>query len=214
MKIHSINLNLQVDNELLHIGNSIYASTKGKMHPSGNYIYGTNNGISPSDIEKYSILNGNAEYLYDSPYHGDYPISGDLWFSEDGLRVFTRGKTVLRTSANKDQDMLYNGTIALESNFAHIMNLDYSTVKNNIYIISSDEDTWTNKRKPFIYIYNSNNLLFKSKIELEKYLVGANFYDAEPYFVFSNSSGNSIYVFTKAKGSGLVNEWGLQKIDI
>ena len=56
-------------------------------------------------------------------------------------------------------------------------------------------------------------------IELEKYLVkdnsgGGKFYDAEPYFVFSNSNGNEIFVFTKAIKSGLQHEWALQKIKI
>lgn len=211
-----IKVDLSNDNEVLQTGNFIYAGTKAKLHPSGKFIYGTNNGLSPSDIEKYDIQNGGAKYLYDSPYHGDYPISGDLWFSEDGLRVFTRGKTVLKTSEIKEQDMLYNGSISLESTSSRIMCLDHSSVKNNLYIISSSDDYWTNSNKPFVYVYNSNNLVYKSKYELEKYLVldnkgGGNFYEAEPYFAFSNSNGGSLIVLTKAKGSGLVNEWAIQK---
>ena len=218
-KIRCVNVDLAYDNEVLHTGNSIYAGAKAKLHPSGKYIYGANNGLSPSDIEKYDIQNGGATYLYDSPYHGDYSMGGDLWFSEDGNRIFTRGKTVLKTSDMQSQDMLYNGSITLENTYARIMSLDHSSAKNNLYLISSGDDSWNSQNKPYIYVYNALNLVYKSKYELEKYLVpdyngGGTFYDAEPYYVFCNSSGDNLIVLTKAYGSGLVNEWAIQKFTI
>lgn len=216
--VRCINLNISTDNEANSTGGSIYAGTKGRLHPSGKFIYGADNGLSPSDIEKYDIQNGVANAIYDSPYHGDYPMNGNLWFSEDGNRIFTRGKTVLKTSEVQSIDMIYNGKINTDSN-ANIEWLDHSSIKNNLYVILTNGDVWTNKKSPFIYIYNSTNLSFKNKIELEKYPVpsstsGTTFYDAEPFFVFSNSVGNNIIVITKAMGSGLVNEWGIQKISV
>lgn len=219
--IRCINVNLVTENETLQTGNYIYAGTKAKLHPSGKYIYGADNGLSPSDIEKYDIQTGTAVFLYDSPYHGDYAMGGDLWFSEDGVRVFTRGKTVLKTSETKSMDLVYNGKITLESSNARIMWLDHSSVKSNLYLISSDDDYWVSNRKnkPYVYVHNATNLVYKSKIVLEKFLVpdnngGGNFYDAEPYFVFSNSAGDKLFVVTKAFGSGLLNEWAIQKIAI
>ncbi len=218
-KIRCIRVDLTNDNEVLQTGNSIYAGTKAKLHPSGKFIYGTNNGLSPSDIEKYDIQTGGAKYLYDSPYHGDYPINGDLWFSEDGSRVFTKGGTVLRTSEIRDQDMKYNGKIILSSNSSLIMWLDHSAIRSNLYIVSTINDPWSNQNAPSISVYNSSNLTFKGIYDLEKYFVpnnmgGGNFYVAEPYFVFSNSTGDNIFVLTKAKDSGLANEWAIQKIAV
>ncbi|WP_321515877.1 BACON domain-containing protein [Marinifilum fragile] len=221
-RIRCIDVNLTNSTETTHTGNSIYAGTKAKLHPNGKSIYGADNGLSPSDLEKYDIQNGTAVYLYDSPYHGDYSISGDLWFSEDGNRIFTRGKNVFKTSETKEQDMLYNGAIQLESNssysYSGIIWLDHIEAKKNLYILSSGDDYWDDANKPYVYVYNSDNLTFKSKIELEKYLVsdnsgGGNFYSAEPYFVFSKSTGEEIYVITKAVGSGLANEWAIQIIN-
>lgn len=217
--IRCVNLNQSTDNEIQGAGYQIYAGTKARMHPSGKFIYGANNGLSPSDIEKYDIQNGTLAYSYDSPYHGDYPMNGNLWFSEDGNRIFTRGKTVLKTSENKSQDMIYNGKINTAVTNANIEWLDHSSAKNNLYVILTDGDNWSLKKSPFIYIYDASNLNFKNKLELEKYLVPNNIggsvsYDAEPYFVFSNSAGNSLFVITKASGSGLANEWAIQKIAI
>lgn len=216
--IRCVNMNLSENNEGSQSGNQIYAGTKGRLHPSGKYIYGANNGLSPSDIEKYNIQNGIAEYSYDSPYHGDYAMNGNLWFSEDGTRIFTRGKTVLKTSETKAQDMIYNGKINTDSN-ANIEWLDHSSNKGNLYLILSAGDYWTNKKSPFVYVYNASNLNFKNKIILEKFAVsnnngGGNFYDAEPYFVFSTSVGNTAYVLAKATGAGLDKEWCIQKFTI
>ncbi|KAF2327132.1 MAG: hypothetical protein REI96_03550 [Flavobacterium nitrogenifigens] len=218
--IRSINLSLTTDNEYEHIGERIYEGNKARLHPSGKYIYGAENNLSPMDIEKYDIQNGNAEYSYDSPYHGDYIMNGNLWFSEDGNRIFTRGKTVFKTSELRSQDMLYNGTITTETNpYTPIQWLDHSSVKNNLYLLLVADDNWNQKKLPNIYVYNDSNLSFKSKIPLEQFLVSKSesnkvFYDAEPYFVFSNSAGNNLFVIVKATGAGLAKEWAIEKINI
>ena len=219
--IRCINLNIPNDNEILHTGYSIWGNTKAKLLPTGWFIYGANNGCDPTDIEKYSIKNGTAEYLYDSPYHGEYPMDGDLWFSEDGSRIFTRGRTVITTSQNQSQDMLYSGTIVIPDagyNYSFIQWLDHSSIATNLYIIAGEQH-WDYNIYPFIYIYNASNLVFRSKIALEKYYVGNNQsgmkeYDAIPYFVFSNSNGDEAVVVTKANGSGLEYEWAIEKIKI
>ncbi len=217
--IRCVNLNLSYDNEVMNLGGSIRAGTKARLHPSGDYIYGADNGLSPSDIEKYDIRGGQAMLMYDSPYHGTYPMGGDLWFSEEGTRLFTRGNTVLKLSENPQQDLIYNGSISLQINYARIKWLDHSSDNDELYIISTADNTWEEIHSPYIYVHNSTNLIYKYKFELEKFLVfgnngGGGLYDAEPYFVFSNSSGSSIYVLTKAYGSGLINEWAIQKLEI
>lgn len=218
--IRSINLSLPNDNEYEHIGEKIYEGNKARLHPSGKYIYGAENGLSPMDIEKYDIQNGNAEYSYDSPYHGDYIMNGNLWFSEDGNRIFTRGKTVFKTSELRSQDMIYNGTISTETNaYSPVEWLDHSSVKNNLYLLLVADNNWIQKKLPYIYVYNDSNLSFKNKIPLEQFLVSKSesnkvFYDAEPFFVFSNSAGNNLFVIVKATGAGLAKEWAIEKISI
>lgn len=220
VKVHCVNLEdgTEVEHQNYY---SISDESKIKLHPGGKSIYLADNGVSPSDMDKLSIENDTAYYLYDCAYHGDYPINGDLWFSEDGDRIFTRGGSVFKTSEIEEYDMLYNGKINLseeEYSYNRIQSLDHSQASNNLYLIATGT-YYDEHNLSYAYIYNASNLVYKDRIELEKYLVsdgygGGNFYDAEPYYIFSNSLGNKVYVLTKAYESGLVNEWAIQTLNI
>jgi len=216
---HVICIDIKNNSTVNHEGYFINAGSKIKMHPSGKYIYLADNYISPSDLDKMDIQNGRAIYLYDSPYHGDYPVSGDLWFSEDGSRIFTRSGCVFKASTDKSIDMTYNGRINTDQSQygLRIQWIDHSDSKNNLYIVTSD--SYSNQKSTFVYIHNDENLLLRNKIELERYLVSDNsgngtFYPAIPHFVFSNKAGNMICVLTQAAGSGLKYEWALQEYNI
>lgn len=76
-------IKLENGEEVQQSGNSVRAGTVIKMHPSQKYIYGADRGLSPSDIEKYDLRDGEPKYLYDSPYHGDYAVCGDLTWSSN-----------------------------------------------------------------------------------------------------------------------------------
>ncbi len=108
-RIHAVDL--QSGLETLHTGEEIFAGTLARLHPDGKSIYGASNGLSPSDIEKYDISAGTPAYKYDSPYHGDYPMCGDLWFWPDGSRIFTRCGAVFHASSDPASDMTYAGSL-------------------------------------------------------------------------------------------------------
>ena len=217
--IRCINVSTNNATETLHTGYDIYAGTKAKLHPSGKYVYGADNGISPSDIEKYDIQDGTAHYLYDSPYHGDYSVGGDLWFDQSGERLFTRAGTVFKTSDTQSMDMIYNGSLPLDGSYRSIAWLDQLDLKREIYLVTKsnwyDDD---DPNPPYVYVYNSDNLTYKTKLRLEDYSVAGDnsntVYDAIPYFVFAHSNGTKVYVITKANGSGMVHEWAIQTIDL
>lgn len=110
--IRSVNLTTGKEEEADE-GMFIYAGTLAKLEPDKLAIYGAQNGLSPSDIEKYDISGGLVKYLYDSPYHGDYYMCGDLWFSEDGSQIYTRCGNVFDASANRADDMRYAGSLGI-----------------------------------------------------------------------------------------------------
>lgn len=80
---------------------TIRQGTKIQMHPSLDRIYGADNGLSPSDIERWNVNgDGALGYAYDSPYHGTYPMCGDLRIHPRGDTIYTRcGHIFLATNS-------------------------------------------------------------------------------------------------------------------
>lgn len=135
-------IRIDTEAETLSTGMSIYAGTRAKLHPSGARIYGADRGLSPSDIERYDISGGTAAYAYDSPYHGDYSMCGDLWMSEDGLRIFTACGHTFRasdvTGAGAGADMTYAGSLETTSSVRWV---DHATAAGLVLAVPSASDT-------------------------------------------------------------------------
>ncbi len=150
---------------------TIYAATLPKLHPDGVSIYGTNNGISPSDLEKYSLDDGTAEVLYDSPYHGDYEICGDLWLSEDGNRVFTKCGNVFRSTSSRDTDMLYNGSF---DGVEGIVHLSHSAAADEIALVPIG-DWWDESDEELQYVkrFSYEFLEYQGQVKLPSVVAGS-----------------------------------------
>ncbi len=88
-------------------GTSVREGTLAKLHPDGKRLYGANNGLSPSDIERYDLSSNTITLAYDSPYHGDYDFDGDLWFSADGADLLSKAGVVTQLADQRSQDMNY-----------------------------------------------------------------------------------------------------------
>ncbi|MBI5207835.1 MAG: hypothetical protein HY934_08600 [Candidatus Firestonebacteria bacterium] len=200
-------VNIETEIETQHTGSSIYAGTLAKLHPNGKTIYGADNGLSPSDIEKYSIENGTAEYLYDSPYHGDYEMGGNLWISEDGLRIFTRAGNVFRSSEIKNQDMTYNGSL---SELKFIEHLSHSSLSNKVIVIPGIPWWDENNQDTELQIYDYDFLSFEKSIKLPSFFAKNNFYLGHGKFVFFNSNGSKYFIVIQAdESSGMLNDFGI-----
>jgi hypothetical protein len=89
-----------------------FSMTGGKLNAAVNAIYGTRDGTSPNDVERWEISTGPVTRETDSPYHGDYCIYGPVWFSPDGNRIYTGCGTVFRASKDPKLDMYYMSSIA------------------------------------------------------------------------------------------------------
>jgi hypothetical protein len=196
--IHSVNI--KTGKETLGGSGFIREGTVAKLHPNGQYMYGANNGLSPSDIEKYGIgKDGSVSLLYDSPYHGDFDMCGNLWISEDGLRIFTACGNVFRSSTVKSDDMTYNGKL---SNTNSVQFLSHSKKAKNVVVIPDVDTT--------IQTYNYNYLTLQNKKTLPKFTVGNANYAAHGRFVFHNSDSSKFFVIVQAdQSSGMLNDFGV-----
>lgn len=209
-------INLQTGIETNSSNGSIYAGTVGRLHPSGKYIYGAENNISPSDIEKYDIRNGTLTFMYDSPYHGDYPMGGNIWFTENGDRIFARSRRVFRASETKELDITYNGEMAGTGN---IVTLDHHLSTKKIYCVLSTGNQWENIPSNVVSVYESDFLNPIGTKELQGFIFpdgqgGGKFFKSRGYFAFVNSTGHKLHVLAKAEpGSGSLNEWAILSLD-
>lgn len=201
-------VNLATGVETTSGGYSIYAGTVAKLHPSGDYMYGADNGLSPSDFEKYDIRSGTAAVMYDSPYHGDYAFSGDIWISDDGQRLFARSGNVFRASTVRAEDMTYNGNLAGTS---YLEWVEQSSAAN--LVLALPAATYSTPAASVIRVYNSEFLAFLGVHALPQFLVpngqgGGTLYNALGQFVFIDQAGARFHALVRAtSGAGLLNDW-------
>jgi hypothetical protein len=110
---------------------SIRQASKLAIHPNENYVYTANTDVSPSDIEKFDISGSAITSIGDSPYHGDYRMSGNIWVSPDGDYLITRGGDLFYSS-----DMTFVNNITTVGN--SIEKIAFDVTNNKMYSIESD----------------------------------------------------------------------------
>jgi hypothetical protein len=208
-------INLLDGTETLNTGRQIYAGTKARLHPSGDYIYGANNGLSPSDAEKYDIRGGQANFLYDSPYHGQYAFSGDIWIADDGSKMFTRGLNVFRLFTNQTTDMTYAGS--LTGSNVGVQTLDQISSKNLVYAVYFDFATQAPQNE--VKIFSSDFLNFLGTKPIPGFLVsvsgGYQIVPSEGVFGFFNSTGTKFFICVRSKMlSGSPVQWAIATINV
>ena len=205
VQIHSVNIATNV--ETLSSGNSIREKTRAKLHPSGIGIYGVTNGLSPDNIEKYDNSTGPANYGYASPYWGTYPVCGNLWMSETGINIYTACGTVFRSSSVQNQDMVYNGTLALstaQTGKFQIYSLDQSASQKEIALLEHDWyvcDGYGDPKTCYTHLnlYESDFLNLTAKYSLAPITVAGHAYSQYGLFVFHATNGTK-YVITRLYG--------------
>ena len=202
-------INLATGAETQNTGFSLRAGSLAKLHPSGDYIYVADNGLSPSDFEKYDIRPGTAAYMYDSPYHGDYAFSGNLWISDDGQRIFARSGNVFRSSPTQSQDMIYNGALPGASSVQWI---DHSTAASRVFCLLTGASD--------VRVYSAGFLTLQGTRALPPFLVpnatgGGTLHGSSGRFVFANEIGTRVHLLVRAaSGSGLLNDWAVASFDL
>lgn len=181
------------------VNGSVYSGSKIAAHPTQPWIYAANNGLIPDDIDKIDVSTSPATMLYDSPYHGDYAFCGDLWISEDGLRVYTPCGNTFRLSANRDVDLTYTGKIGLSNDFR---------LKHIVENISDNEVTLIEKGPRFcewgyepcftrISSYNREFLNNRQLRTVPGMLLNDEFYAQEAQAVYYNQDKSKRYMLSK-----------------
>lgn len=196
--------------ETLHTGASVRAGSRAKLQPGAAFVYAADNGLSPSDIEKYALGSGTASYAWDSPYHGDYAMCGDLWMSDDGARIFTRCGNAFRTAAAQVDDMLYAGALEGVTMARHV---DHASAADRVLVIR-DGTSWSYPPMPnadtTLSLHEDTYLGLVSSFSLPSFLVNGAAHVGHGRFVFANAAGTAYYVIVQADASsGLSQDFGV-----
>ena len=156
------------------LGNSsIWQSSTLSLHPSENWVFAADNGLSPSDIEKFDISGTGITSIGDSPYHGDHRMDGGVWATPDGLNLITKGGDVFLAS-----DMSF--VESLTASQLGIQDLSFNTSEQSMFLLGTDG---------VIYRYDS----------ITRQLTGNNAEHTDTLFLLETTNG--LYVATGAQGS-------------
>lgn len=186
-----------------------------RLHPSGNYLYSADTGISPDDISKFDISTGRLVALGDSPYHGDYRMGGNLWFSEDGNRIFVASGTVFRSSTAESQDMIYAGQLEAVGGLRWVST---STQAQRVFVL--DGGSYWSTQQPGLRVYDTEFLNYLGTVDLPPFVVptgagGTREVSTQGYGVFVNNAKSKIHLLLNADPSaGLNNDWGVATFEM
>lgn len=201
-----------------------YDNNRAKLHPSGDYIYAVNRGISPNDIYKFDIRDGVAKYLYETDYHGDYQFQEDLWINEDGTRIIAQSGNSFSVSEMEMNDMRYSGELENRPSGyrAKVSTVDTHKGANHVLAIWYEEDVPSD----VLTVFNYSFLSEQQTIELPGFIVEKNGREqvikSEGHFGFLDATGNKAYVLLKSyKKRDFFDEdtqegrqWAIAKFDL
>ena len=102
------------------------------LHPSEQKVYVADTNLTPSDIKHFDVLSGGATtYRWDSPYNGEYRMSGNVWASPRGDVLVTRGGDVFTAADTRAADMIYVGGLSAGT----ITDLAWDAVHGTIFTV-------------------------------------------------------------------------------
>jgi hypothetical protein len=200
-------------------GSHVWGNNKAKRHPSGNYIYAVTNGISSAGAEKYDISEGVAKHLYDSPWAQHF--NGNIWISEDGSRLYSKGRSVFTSSQDQNIDMTSQAELPADHIFQKIVELDESMTANKVYAIYYTMEDGFPFAHPERFIRKHNaHAEYRGKIKMPQFLVpdgngnGA-LYPGNPRYCFFNNDGTKIHVLATAEVKDAYEDhWALVSFDV
>lgn len=183
---------------------TVYAGTIARLHPSGASLYLADTGLSPSDIRKVDLsTTPTPTYLYDSPYHGDYAMCGNLWFKDDGSTIYTACGNAFRSTSVQSTDMVYAGRLALStingSSFL-IRSLSQSSITKEIALIEQKSSDCQDGCVTRLALHESDFLNRSAVYSIPPVDVAGSTYAQQGLFVFHRANGSSRVVISRLVG--------------
>ncbi|QUM77222.1 hypothetical protein HWV00_13820 [Moritella sp. 24] len=183
-------------NSIVKASSSLRHRSLLKIHPTGEYLYTMTTDTSPRDIAKTDLSDPlHPVELYDSPYHGDYNIGADFWYSNNGQYIYTKSGTSFRATEDRNTDMTYAGTLPLmvedDSNWISYYDISHIESSNdNTQLVLIDDPASGTLR----YI-DSGTIQQTHLFTLENTEVDTVKYRTNPLYAFYNNS-NQLFIIS------------------
>lgn len=187
----------------------IYEKARGRLHPSGDHMYTVDGeSITPGGMDKYSLANGRATWMYGWPYHGDYDLCSDLWLKEDGSAIYTKCGNIFRASTTRDQDMVYSGRLQLSMGFQYrhrINSLSQSDASGEVLLTEYDWQSCfispSGACHSHVATYAADSLVPSTVYSLPPISIGAGSYYQIGRFVFQGSGDEHRYLISQLRAA-------------
>jgi hypothetical protein len=167
--------------------------TNARLHPDGVTIYGATTQISPEDIERYDASGATAAVVRECPYHGDYAMGGQLWFTQDGNAILTRSGNVFYATNDATTDMTYRGTLgAFDHNW-----IVHSQAAGKLAAVRTTYDAWYNPYQFFLHVYDAQQLTLQRSEMLPDTPFNNMTYASAGRFIAFNAASTKLYVIAR-----------------
>ena len=179
----------------------LYQDTRGRLHPSGDYVYTVG-----QELEKWDLTGDPVTLMYNAPYQPNTSTGLNLWFHEDGATIYTAIGNTFQSSTAQADDMIHSGGMQLSggdgSYFWLATSLSQSTASNEVALL---EWPWRECELEFIdgpcyshlAVYEGSLLQRQSVHTLGPVTVNELDYPQIGLFVFHNAAGDRKFVISK-----------------
>lgn len=167
----------------------------------GGRFYALSRTGDPTELKRLEFVGGVARVAYDSPYNGDYPMSGGLWITESGHQLTTGAGTIFlaRDVGDDEIDLSFWEDFGVDGEPIALRWDDYSPEVGLDLVIREDpHDTPGAAGLPEVEFY-SNLDDAEEVVPMPLTRVGGRAYVSRAMWGFFSRDGSQYVVVTRAR---------------
>jgi hypothetical protein len=168
-----------------------------RLYADGNFIYSGGNYFS-----KWAIAQGVGSNLGRSINDN---TCGNIWLTEDGMRMITGCGWIYRTSSIPSEDLQPNGSLL---NIIRVFWAEQASIPGVTAVLGMQD--WSSPGADKLRIYGDEYLQLLRTVSLHPFPVGSSYYTGYGQFAFWNASETEVIVVEKVDDSaGLLSGYGI-----
>jgi len=193
---------VQISTGSLSALEDVYDGNIPRLYAGGSYIYVSGDGSS-----KYNISAGPATQVTGTNLSGP---SGNIWLSEDGVRLIDGSGQAFFTSSIASQDLQLDGSLSATNSVAWAAN---SQVHHQTAVLTGTSSCCYTATNTQLQIYSDNGLQLQSQEAMPSFTAGGTSYPSQGQYLFWNSSETQLFAITQAASvSGLLSSFAVNTI--